>query len=267
MQLIIKPKKGFVFLNLLMAFAIHAERYTLVIEPTYPIEQGREVYEPLRQWLNKKTGHDFEIIIDKNYYSYWRSANGSRNPDFTLDASHVAAFRAQKKDYKYVLTTQEPLSFHLVCLDEPYDGETVQEFLVNKRIVMLPSPSLATVYFNRWFTDLFSAPSKEVTALSWQEAVEIVFDGSADAAIVPNWMFDLYPNFASLLESDSIPGSTFMASTNVPDNVVNQFKNALMQLNGNDEAYDVLLELNTKGFKEPHPNDYEDLMKLLPGVY
>lgn len=65
MQLIIKPKKGFVFLNLLMAFAIHAERYTLVIEPTYPIEQGREVYEPLRQWLNKKTGHDFEIIIDK----------------------------------------------------------------------------------------------------------------------------------------------------------------------------------------------------------
>lgn len=267
MQSVIKLNTRFAFLFLLLSFSIHAEKYTLVIEPTYPLEQGKQVYEPLRKWLSKKTGETFEIVFDKNYYSYWRSANGSRTPDFTLDASHIAAFRAEKKNYDYVATTMEPLSFHLICLDEPMDGESVQDFMVSKQIVMLPSPSLATVYFNKWFTDLFAAPSKNVTALSWQEAVEIVFDGSAEAAIVPDWMFNLYPNFASLEQSENIPGPTFMASPNVPADVVSKLKTALLQLANDEEAFDVLTELNTSGFKEVDEAEYKGLIKMLPGVY
>jgi hypothetical protein len=244
----------------------HAARYTLVIEPTFPVDQGKQVYEPLRQWLSKKTGHDIQLIIDSNYYFYWRNANGSRAPDFTFDAPHVAAFRAQEKGYTAIASTLEPLSYHLISLDVPKEGETVQDFMVNKRIVMLPSPSLASVYFNKWFTDLFAAPKKDVTALSWQESVEIVFDGSAQAAIVPNWMFNLYPNFASLIESDKIPGSTFMASSNVPEDVVKSFKSALLSLADDDAAYEVLVELNTEGFKQPNIEEYTDLIKLLPSV-
>lgn len=245
----------------------YADKYTLVIEPTFPIEQGKQVYEPLRQWLNKKTGHTFEIIIDNNYYFYWRNANGSRMPDFTLDAPHIAAFRANKKNYSIVATTVEKLSYHLISLNVPAEGESIQDYMVNKDIVMLPNPSLATVYFNKWFTDLFATPKKNVTALSWQEAVEIVFDGSADAAIVPNWMFDLYPNFATLSESEKIPGTTFTASPNVPKEAIEKFKEALLLLQGDDAAYDVLVELNTEGFVQPNLDDYKDLMKLLPGIF
>jgi len=243
-----------------------AAKYTLVIEPTFPVEQGKQVYEPLRLWLNKKTGHNIQLIIDSNYYFYWRNANGSRAPDFTFDAPHVASFRAQQKGYTAIASTIEPLSYHLISLDEPKEGETVQDFMVNKRIVMLPSPSLASVYFNEWFTDLFAAPKKDVTALSWQESVEIVFDGSAQAAIVPNWMYNLYPNFASLIQSENIPGSTFMASPNVPAEVVEVFKSALLSLTDDDAAYEVLVELNTDGFKQPNIDEYQDLIKLLPSV-
>ncbi|MBL4773437.1 MAG: PhnD/SsuA/transferrin family substrate-binding protein [Alcanivoracaceae bacterium] len=245
----------------------YANKYTLVIEPTFPSEQGKQVYEPLRQWLSKKTGHDLEVIIDNNYYFYWRNANGSRMPDFTLDAPHVAAFRSKNKNYRAIVTTIEPLSYHLITLDEPPQGTSIQDFMVSKKIVMLPSPSLASVFFNQWFTDLFAAPHKDVSALSWQEAVEIVFDGGAQAAIVPDWMFNLYPNFTSLIQSENIPGTTFMASPNIPKDVVENFQSALLSLQEDEAAYDVLVELNTEGFKKANPKEYEDLLKLLPGTY
>jgi len=244
-----------------------ADKYTLVIEPTYPIDQGKQVYEPLRNWLSTKTGHEIEIIIDKNYYSYWRSANGSREPDFTYDAPHVAGFRSINKGYKAIATNIEELSFHLISLDLPAKDQSISNFLTNKKVVMLPSPSLGTIYFNQWFTDLFNTPKKDVTALSWQEAVDIVFEDSAQAAIVPNWLFNLYPNFASLSESDKIPGNTFMASPNLPDDVVELFQNALLTLIDDEAAYDVLVELNTEGFKKPEDIDYQDLVKLLPRVF
>jgi ABC-type phosphate/phosphonate transport system substrate-binding protein len=245
--------------------AAQAAKYTMVIEPTYPIEQGKQVYEPLRKWLSKKTGHNIEIIIDKNYFSYWRNSIGKRTPDFSFDAPHIAAYRINRKDYRPIATTLEPSTFHLISLDIPYDDETVDQFMVGKKVIMIPNPSLASVFFNRWFTDLFASPSKIVTALSWQDAVELVFDGAADAAIVPEWMLNLYPNFESLKKSDSLPGPTFLASPNVPKDVAEAFQAALISLVDDEEAYDVLVELNTQGFQTPKTEEYTPLLELLPG--
>jgi hypothetical protein len=253
------------FFSLTLA-KVNAAKFSLVIEPTYPINQGIEVYEPLRQWLSKKTGHDIEIIIDNNYFFYWRSVMGNRTPDFTLDAPHVASYRMNKKDYQALATTIEPSFFHLISLDIPYDNETVDQFMVGKRVIMIPNPSLASIFFNSWFTDLFASPTKVVTALSWQDAVEIVFDGGADAAIVPEWMLNLYPNFESLKKSEEMPGPTFLASPNVPKDVRESFQAALISLVDDEEAYDVLVELNTQGFKVPEEDKFKELMKMLPGI-
>ncbi|VAW36667.1 hypothetical protein MNBD_GAMMA01-1467 [hydrothermal vent metagenome] len=251
-------------LIVILSPVVHANKYTLVIEPTFPPEQGRQVYEPLRQWLQKKTGHDIEIIIDNSYYFYWRKANSNRMPDFTLDAPHIAAFRAKKKNYTAIATTIEPLSFHLIALDEPAPGQSVQDFMVSKKIVMLPSPSLASIFFNQWFTDLFASPIKNVKVLSWQETVEVIFDGGAVAAIVPDWMFNLYPNFTSLMQSRELPGATFMVSPNVSQDVRENFQKALLSLIDDEAAYDILTELNTEGFKKPDSSEYDELIKLLP---
>ncbi len=240
-----------------------AKKFTLVIEPSYPINQAKEIYEPFRKWLSKETGYELELVIDKNYYTYWHNAQKDELPDFTLDAPHIAAYRVNYKDYHALATTIEPLSFHLISLDEPAKDESVQDFMVGKKIVMLPSPSLATIYFKQWFTDLFEAPMKDISALSWQESVEIVFDGSAQAAIVPNWMYNLYPNFSSLIESKKTPGATFTASPKVAKEVVEKFRSVLLSMSESDSAYDVLVELNTEGFKQPNLADYEGLTDLL----
>lgn len=252
------------FSQLIFSTQIFAKKYTLVIEPTYPINQAKEVYEPLRKWLSKETKLDIELVIEKNYYTYWLNTQKETKVDFTFDAPQIAAYRVKNKNHKALATTVEPLSFHLISLEEPAEGETVQDFMVSKKIVMLPSPSLATIYFKEWFTDLFAAPMKDITALSWQECVEIVFDQSAQAAIVPDWMFELYPNFSSLIQSKQIPGSTFTASPDVPEEIVEKFQSVLLSMKDNNLAYDVLVELNTEGFKKPNILDYQGLTEVLP---
>lgn len=268
----ILKKQNYVFiysLIFLLMFSIHAhaDKYTMVIEPTYPIEQAKQVYAPLSQWLSKKTGHEIEIIIDNNYYFYWSSAKGSRVPDFVLDAAHIASFRSKKKNYKILATTIEPITFHLISLDEPAKDQSVNNFLISKAVAMLPHPSLANIYFKQWFPDLFSSPNKNIKALSWEETVEIVFNGGAEAAIVPHWIYNQYPNFVSLLESKKIPGTTFLASPNVPNDVVEIFKDALISLKDDKDAYNVLVELNTEGFKEPKIENFDMLIKLLPDFF
>ncbi len=255
----------FFALIIILCTSAQAKTYTIVVEPIYPTYQSKAVYEPLENWLSEKTGYDIEIIIDINYGFYWKNANGTRMPDFSLDASHVASYRQNVKGYKPLVTTQESVSFHLISLDVPKENQTINEFFIGKKIAMLPKPSYATKFFTVWFPDLFSSPSKDITALSWQDTIDSIFDGVADAAIVPDWVLELYPSFNSLLVSQELPGPTFMSSPNVPADVAQEFKSALLALKEEqNNSYEVLVELNTKGFKEVEENQFADLSDMLP---
>ncbi len=239
-----------------------SQTITLAIEATYPKDQAAFVYEPLKNWLEKKTGLTVEIESADNYYFYWRSARNNQ-PDFTLDASHVAAYRMQEKNYEPLARVQEDISYHLISNFEPAEGQSIDEFLVGNRVVTLPTPNLGSVLFDEWFTDLFLQPQKIVTALSWEDVIEQVFAQSASAAIIPSSLFELYPNFASLKESKLFPGLTFLASPNVSPQLKQSFQNAIMSIGEDDESYDILAELNTEGFVEVNKEDYKDLADIL----
>lgn len=257
--------KTFCMLLLIISFSsIPAKTYTVVVEPIYPTYQSKEVYEPLRKWLTEKTGYQIEILVDINYGFYWKNAKGSRMPDFSFDASHVASYRQNVKGYQPLAAVDELVAFHLISLDKPDKGQTVNDFLIGKKVMTLPKPSYASELFNQWFPDLFSSPSKDITALSWQDSIDSIFDGTSDAAIIPDWMLELYPNFHSLLVSKKLPGATFMSSPNVPSDVVNKFKSALLSLKNDKNSYDVLVELNTSGFKEVTSDHFDQLFHMLP---
>ena len=153
------------FLTILLACsqAIWAQTVTLAVEAVYPKDQAEFVYEPLKNWLEQKTGLNVQIESADNYYFYWRNAKNNE-PDFTLDASHVAAYRMQEKNYIPLARVQEDTSYHLISNFEPADGQSVAEFLVGNRVVTLPNPNMGSILFDEWFTDLFLQPQKIVTA-------------------------------------------------------------------------------------------------------
>lgn len=252
----------FTCLALLQVPSVFSQTVTLAIEATFPKDQAEYVYEPLKNWLEKKTGLTVEIETADNYYFYWRSARNNE-PDFTLDASHVAAYRMQEKNYTPIARVQEDVSYHLISNFEPAEGQSLDEFLVGNRVVTLPNPNLGSVLFDEWFTDLFLQPQKIVTALSWEDVLEQVFAQSADAAIIPSSLFELYPNFASLKESKTYPGLTFLASPNVSPQLKDSFKKAILSIGEDDESFDILAELNSDGFAEVDTEDYKDLAEIL----
>lgn len=249
-------------LSLLTFQAVNSQTLTLAVEATYPKDQAELVYEPLKEWLEAKTGMSIELELADNYYFYWRSAKNEQ-PDFTLDASHIAAYRMQEKNYVPMARVQEDMTYHLISNFEPEEGQDIGEFLVGEGVVTLPNPNMGSILFDKWFTDLFLQPKKIVTALSWEDVIEQVFAQSANAALIPSYLFDLYPNFLSLKESDTMPGLTFLASPTVDPGIRKIFTDAILTLGQDDESFDVIAELNTNGFKEVDMAEYEGLADLL----
>ncbi len=255
-------KLSILMLFLVLTQLVYSQNYTLAVEANYPQEQAVLVYQPLEEWLEKQTGLTIDIVTSDNYYFYWRSARDNE-PDFTLDASHIAAYRMQEKNYVPLARFQEDISYHLISNIEPTEGQSIDEFLVGDGVVTLPNPNMGSILFDQWFTDLFLQPNKVVTALSWGDVLEQVFAQSANAAIVPSYVFELYPNLLSLKESDKVPGMTFLSSPTVDPGIRKIVQDALMAIGTNDDSFDILIELNSKGFKEVDQAAYDGLADLL----
>ncbi len=256
-----------VALLLACAFSVTAtgKSLTLEIVSTYPPEKAQRVYEPLRKWLSEKTGYEITLSLPKNYYFYWRNAQRTM-PDLTLDDPHVASWRIKEKGYEPLARKEENITYHLITEQEPAKDQKLNAFMVGKKVIVLPSPSLSSIYFDRWFTDLFQQPVKAASALSWRDAVEQIFDGEAQAAIIPDSTYRLYPNFFSLKHSQSLPGRVFLASPALNLATTNKIRKALLDMGGDNAGYSALVELNSQNLVPASKSDYADLYRLLPGM-
>ena len=142
-----KKNRYYVILVLLCVSTFsYGQTVTLAVEAIYPKDQAEFVYEPLKNWLEKKTGYKVNIESANNYYFYWRSAKNNL-PEFTLDASHIAAYRMQEKNYIPLARQQEDVSYHLISNFEPADGQSIGEFLVGESVVTLPTPNMGSILF------------------------------------------------------------------------------------------------------------------------
>ena len=247
---------------LFLSYQVHSQTINLTVEAIYPPQQAEFVYQPLADWLAQKTGFNVEINSADNYYFYWRDAK-NQNPDFTLDAPHVAAYRMAEKNYEPILRVAADQRYYLVTNQNLDLTEDIGKKLVGQRVITFPSPNIGSLLYEDWFTDLFLQPQKVVTALSWKDVINQVFSGEAEAAIIPEYLYQLYPNLLVLKESKPFPGQVFLASPSVSPNVKSSVVRALQDINDSDAAYQILTELNAEQLKEVDIKDYQGLQALL----
>ncbi len=246
----------------MMSYHAHSQTINLTVEAIYPPQQAELVYQPLVDWLEKKTGFEVEINSADNYYFYWRDAK-NLNPDFTFDAPHVAAYRMAEKNYEPILRVAADQRYYLVTNQNLDLSKDVGQQLVGQRVITFPSPNIGSLLYSQWFTDLFLQPQKVVTALSWKDVINQVFSGEAEAAIIPEYLYRLYPNLLVLKESQPFPGQVFLASPTVSANIKSSVIRALNEINDSDDAYLILTELNAEQLKPVDVKDYQGLEKLL----
>jgi ABC-type phosphate/phosphonate transport system substrate-binding protein len=238
---------------------------TLMVEPSYTPDRAAEVYKPLADYLSKATGHKITLITPRNYHFFWRDMRQNTPVDLVFAEAHITDYRIKRYSVDPIARAAENTSYTLLASDQ-IENPTLSS-LVGKSIVTMPSPSLGFALLLELYPNPVSQPNILSSAASWRDGVEIVFAGEADAAVVPTWLKDQYPNLLPIETSREFPGAAITASSTLDAKVKEDIKGALIKLSEDPSVFDVLTELGISGFKEATAEEYNGAESMLKGFY
>lgn len=253
-------------LALLHGGGAQAANYRLAIEPSYPPDQAREVYKPLVDYLNRTTGHRFQLVLARNYHAYWRDLRESAPVDFAFDEAHFVDYRIQHNGFVPVARTAEPTVYVLLAQPD-YEGQGIRA-LIGRPTACMPSPSLGFALLSEMYQDNpVAQPDIRSEASSWRDGVQMVFAGEVDGAMVPAHVAEEFYNLPSLARTKPLPGRAFTASPNVPAEDVAAVAKALEALHEDPDLYNVLAEMGATRFEPATASEYAGLEKILSGFH
>jgi ABC-type phosphate/phosphonate transport system substrate-binding protein len=250
---------------LVAAASVSAAEVTLMVEPSYTPERSAEVYKPLADYLGKATGHTVKLLTPRNYHFFWRDVRQNTPADLVFAEAHITDYRIKRYSVEPIARAAENTSYTLLASDQ-IENPTLAS-LVGKSIVTMPSPSLGFALLLELYPNPVSQPNILSSAASWRDGVEIVFAGEADAAVVPTWLKDQYPNLLPIETSREFPGAAITASATLDAKVKEDIKGALLKLSEDPGVFDVLNELGISGFKEATAAEYDGAEAMLKGFY
>jgi hypothetical protein len=242
-----------------------AADYKVTLEPSYPPERSAQVYQPLLDYLSKETGHRFTAVTPRNYQFHWRDMRQNAETDFVLEEAHFTDYRAQRFSFRPLARLAERTSYSLVAMPEL--AEQGMDALIGKRLITMTSPSLGYALLSEMFTNPLSQPDIRSEAASWRDGVEMIFGDEADAAMVPRFIAQMYPNLMEMATTREFPGMAFSASPKVPEDVANAVREALLKLHENPDAHQVLVEIGSRRFEPASADQYRGSEQMLQGFF
>ena len=243
-----------------------ADTLNLVVQPAYTSDRAQEVYAPLVEYLNRATTHEVNLVTTRNFHHYWSQMRKADNGwDLVFDDAHFTDYRIQKYGYRPLVRTAEPVTFSVLAGPQIMDLEL--DSLVGRRVVTMPAPSLGFAVVTQWFDNPLAQPILVSSASSWRDTVEIVFADEGDAAIVPAWLGERYPNLPAIATSSEMPGAAISASPNVSQETAQEIKDALLKLHEDDGLYEVLAELNITQFDSATAQEYAGQSDILKDFF
>lgn len=249
----------------LLSSPLLAAEYRFSVEPEYPPAQAEEIYAPLIDYLSRSTGHTFRLVVPRNYHLLWRDMRKDVEIDFVFEDAHFTDFRMQRFGFVPVARVATQTTFSLIALDDV--AARGLEGLVGYRIISMPSPSLGYAALGGFYPNPISQPEVQSVAASWRDGVEMVFAGEAEAAMVPNYIAELYPNLTLMQQSQSFPARAVSAAASVPEDVRQAVRDALLRMHEDDSLYSALNEIGVVRFEPVDPRDYRGRQSMLRGFF
>ena len=259
-----------IFLGVMCAFAAGwcnsatAAEYTFRIEPAFPPDRLQEIYSPLMKYLDKATGQHFNLVASRNYRYYWRDITSDSKTDFAFDEAHLTDYRIQHQHFVPLVRTAEQTGYTLVANIDI--GNKGLRALVGHTIVTMSAPSLGYSMLLEFYPNPVLEPNIKTTATSWRDAVDRVFAGEADAAMIPNALKDQYPNLTPVKATREFPGPCVTASPDVPAELRAKVAQALLELSSDAGASQVLLDLGISKFVPATAKEYAGDEQILKNV-
>jgi len=253
-----------IILAFLSAPAMAAE-YTLAVEPNYPPAQAQLVYKPLLEYLSSSTGQTFKLKTSANYHVYWRDLRAGMKADFAFEEAHFTAYRADRLGFTPLVRVAEPTRYSLLADAPVAEGGTAG--LIGYRVVSMPAPSMGYLLLGEIYRNPIAQPEIKSVAANWRDGVEMIFSQETEAAMVPNYIAQLYPNLMVVSESREFTGRALSAAGTVPSDVRAAVSDAMLKLHEDPALYEVLVELGASQFVATGTDEYAGADKLLAGVF
>jgi ABC-type phosphate/phosphonate transport system substrate-binding protein len=245
--------------------ATFAADYTFDVEPAYQPQRLEEIYKPLMDYLDKATGQHFTLVTAKNYHFYWRDIQAGAKADFAFDEAHLTDYRIQHAHYEPIVRTAESTSYTLVTNVDI--GNKGLSGLVGQKIVTMAAPSLGYTLLLEFYPNPVLQPDIRSSAASWRDAVDSVFAEEANAAMIPTWLKDQYPNLTPVKTSRLFAGQCVTAAPDVPADVKDKVKDALLKLDADQETAKLLFELGVTKFVPATAKEYNGSEQILKNYF
>lgn len=242
-----------------------AAEFKIGIEPSYPRDQAEGIYKPLLDYLKKSTGHDFVLVVPRNYHFLWRDLRQNAPLDFAFEEAHFVDYRVRRHGFEPLARTLEPTNYTLLA--QPDLAENGLNGLVGRRIACMPSPSLGFALVAEMYKNPVAQPDIRSEAASWRDGVEMVFAGEADAAMVQTYIADMYPNLVPVAKTRDFPGRAMSAAAGVDPAVKQAVKEALLKLHEDPALFDVLTEIGASKFEPTTAAEYFGAEQMLSGFF
>ncbi len=239
--------------------------YTVSVEPNYPPAQAKQVYQPLLDYLSRTTGQHFVLRTSGNYHVFWRDLRAGTPVDFAFEEAHFTDYRINHQRFTPIARVADPTKF--VLLVDDANTAAGSDGLIGRRVASMSAPSLGYLLLGELYKNPIAQPEIQSVAASWKDGVEMVFAGETEAAMVPGYIAQTYPNLSSVATSREFVGRAFSASPKVPADVRKKVAAALMRLSKESTSHDVLDEIGASQFVAATAADYAGNERLLRGVF
>lgn len=259
----------FLFISLFTALVYSAEtqaaEYTLAIQPILPQEKLKKNFQPLADYLSKETGHTITITTQRNFLFYWtKMRKGKKGFDLVLDAAHFTDYRIKTQGYTVLAKLPDTVSFSIVTSENNFILD--EEELIGLRVATMPSPSLGSLRLE----ELFPNPMR-IPIYVWEPnttvAVKNILSGKVDAAIIPTRLASTYDNLNIVLTTDPVPHMGLSASPDVPADVTEKIRQALLNADTTDNGKKMLAKLKLEKFEPANSETYDGYADLLKEVF
>jgi hypothetical protein len=262
---LVKGTLAFSVLAVLSSAQALATEFKFAVEPNYTQDKQVEVYGPLIQYLNKTTGHHFTLVTSRNFQFFWRDIRQEVPVDFMFAEAHFTDYRMQRSGFVPLVKTAEKSSFTVLANEEV--AKRGINSLIGYSVVTMPSPSLGFALLTEIFPDAIRQPNVLSSGKSWRDGVEMVFAEETDAAIVPTWLKDQYPNLIAMTTTREFPGAAVSAAPSVDAAARQAVTDALLKLHEDATAFEVLNELGISQFVPVTAEEYHGYDKLLKSFF
>ncbi len=263
------PSVLFLFISFSTALAYSTEsqaaEYSLAIQPILSPEVIKKNYQPLADYLSKETGHTITIKTQRNFLFYWtKMRKGKKGFDLVLDAAHFTDYRIKTQGYTVLAKLPDTVSFSIVTSEDNFILD--EEELIGLRVATMPSPSLGSLRLE----ELFSNPMR-IPIYIWESnttvAVEKIISGKIDAAIIPTRLASTYDNLNIVLTTEPVPHMGLSASPEVPADVIEKIRLALVNASTTDNGKKMLAALKVDKFEPATSETYDGYSDLLKEVF